>query len=63
MVARTEGCSGCIGLLWGAVPRNGEGPHRALDVEGDDGAEVRHPCRAAFAIVYPECVLQCHFGA
>ena len=40
-----------------------EGPYCALDVAGDDGAEVRHPCRAAFAIVYPECVLQCHFGA
>ena len=42
---------------------HGEGPHRALDVVGDDGAEVSQSCGAAFAIVYPECVLQCHFGA
>ena len=42
---------------------HGEGPHRAPDVAGDDGAELRLSCRAAFAIVYPECVLQCHFGA
>ena len=42
---------------------HGEGLYRALDVAGDDGAEVRQPCRAAFAIVYPDCVLQCHFGA
>ena len=41
----------------------GEGSHRALDVAADDGAEVRQSCRAAFAIVYPKCVLQCHFGA
>ena len=42
---------------------HGEGPHRALDVAGDDGAEVRPSRRPAFAMVYPECVLQCHFGA
>ena len=43
--------------------RNGEGPYRALAEAGDDGAEVCQPCRAAFAIVYPECVLQWHFWA
>ena len=42
---------------------HGEGPYRELDVVEDDGAEVRQPCRAAFAIVYPECVLKCHFEA
>ena len=41
---------------------HGEGPYRALDVARHDGAEVRQPCHAAFARVYPECVLQCHFG-
>ena len=54
------GALGCYGVGY-RVHR--EGPYRALDVAGDGGAEVRHPCRAAFAIVYPECVLQCHFGA
>ena len=42
---------------------HGEGRYGALDVAGDDGAEVRQPCRATFAIVNPECVLLCHFGA
>ena len=58
------------GLQWvhGAVMGvryrvHGEGPYCALDVAGDDGAEVRHPCCAVSAIVYPECVLQRHFGA
>ena len=41
----------------------GERPHRALYVAGDDGAEVRQPCCAAFAIVYPECVLPGHLVA
>ena len=41
----------------------GDRPHRALYVAGDDGAEVRQPCCAAFAIVYPECVLPGHLGA
>ena len=40
----------------------GEGPYSALYVAGDYGAEVRQRCCAAFAIVYPECVLQCHLG-
>ena len=59
-----------LGVALGALGRygvwyriHGEGPYRALDVAGDDGAEVCQPCRAAFAIVYPECVLRCHFGA
>ena len=47
--------------MWYGV--HGEGPYRTLDVAGDDGAEVRQPCRAVFAIVYPECVLPCHFAA
>ena len=47
--------------VWYCV--HGEGPYRALAEAGDDGAEVRQPCRAAFAIVYPECVLQWHFRA
>ena len=54
------GAWGCYGVRYRL---HGEGPYRALDVAGDDVPEVRHPCRAAFAIVYPECVLQCHFGA
>ena len=29
----------------------------ALYVAGDDGAEVRQPCCAAFAMVYPETIL------
>ena len=33
---------------------HGEGPHHALGVAGDDGAEVRQSCRAALAMVYPE---------
>ena len=50
---------GCYGVRYRV---HGEGPYRALDVAGDDGAEVRHPCRAAFVIVYPDRVLQCHLG-
>ena len=42
---------------------HGEGPYRTLDVASNDGAEVRQPCHAAFARVYPECVLRCHFRA
>ena len=41
----------------------GEGCHCALYVAGDDGAEVRQPCYAALAMVYPECVVQGHLGA
>ena len=53
-----------LGVAVGALGRygvrysvHGKGPHRGLDVAGDDGAEVRQLCRAALAIVYPECVL------
>ena len=54
------GALDCYGVRYRV---HGEGPHRALDVAGDNGAEVRQSCRATFAIVCPECVLQCHFGA
>ena len=54
------GAKGCYGVRYRV---HGEGPYRSLDVAGDDVVEVRHPCRSAFAIVYPERVLQCHFGA
>ena len=41
----------------------GEGSHRALYLTGDDGVEVRQPCCAPFAMVYPDRVLKCHLGA
>ena len=40
----------------------GEGFYHALYVAGDDGVEVHQPCCAAFAILYPDCVLHCHLG-
>ena len=46
--------------LWYRV--YGEGSHRALYVAGDERAEVRQPCCAAFAMVDPECVLPGHLG-
>ena len=54
--------AGALGRYWVWYRVHGEDPYRALYVAGDDGAEIRQPCCAAFAIVYPECVLLCHLG-
>ena len=59
----TGGAVGALGHygVWYRV--YGEGSYRALYVAGDDGAEVRQLCCAAFAKVYPECILQRDLGA
>ena len=44
-------------------PVNAQGSLGALFVLGDDGAEVCQPCCAAFPMLYPECVVSCHFWA
>ena len=50
------GAPGCYGWRHRV---NGEGSHRALCVVGDDRAEVRQSCCAAFSMVYPESLWAC----
>ena len=67
-----QGAGACLrapGVAVGALGRYGVsyrlyggGHYCALYVAWGDGAEVRQLCCAAFAMVYPECVLQSHLG-